>query len=109
MIKNTDIIKTLKKYISDGIKKFVIYPYGENGLYLNNILVSCFNLPPYLIVDNELSKYNDNIIIEQEESGIMTCVISELWKDKDKEAKLSIDMWKKFRVLTTEDLESINK
>ena len=39
----------------------------------------------------------------------MTCVISELWKDKDKEAKLSIDMWKKFRVLTTEDLESINK
>ena len=56
-----------------------------------------------------LDKYNDNIIIEQEESGIMTCVISELWKDKDKEAKLSIDMWKKFRVLTTEDLESINK
>ena len=56
-----------------------------------------------------LDKYNDNIIIEQEESGVMTCIISELWKDKDKEAKLSIDMWKKFRVLTTEDLESINK
>ena len=50
-----------------------------------------------------LDKYDDVIIIEQEENNIMKCIISDLWLDKDKEANLSMDMWKKYKVLTSEE------
>nr|DAW34210.1 MAG TPA: hypothetical protein [Caudoviricetes sp.] len=56
-----------------------------------------------------LDKYDDIIIIEQEETGPMDCIISELWMDKNNAPTLSVNMWKKYRVLTTADLENINK
>lgn len=56
-----------------------------------------------------LDKYDDIITIEQEETGPMDCIISELWMDKNNIPTLSVNMWKKYRVLTTADLENINK
>lgn len=52
----------LEKYISQGIKKFVIYPFGENGVTVKNVLRNYFGLDPCLIVDNECSKYNHEIV-----------------------------------------------
>ncbi len=50
-----------------------------------------------------LDKYDDTLILEQEENGQLNCVISENWMDKDNTPILSVDMWKKYRVMTTEE------
>lgn len=50
-----------------------------------------------------LDKYDDEIIIEREASGVTYCVLSEQWCDKDNDPKISVDMWKKHRVMTTEE------
>ena len=87
--------------------------FTNNNELITNEIIECVRMTSIEkkkhISKYILDKYDDTIIIEQEENNIMKCIISDLWLDKDKEAKLSIDMWKKFRVLTTEDLESINK
>ncbi|MDE7430549.1 MAG: hypothetical protein K2N34_01300, partial [Lachnospiraceae bacterium] len=44
------------------IDKFIIYPFGSNGVGIRNILKDYFNLAPCFIVDNEYSKYNSGII-----------------------------------------------
>lgn len=56
------IKKRLITYIKEGNKKFIIYPYGENGVYVKNILHDYFNISPRLIVDNTYCQYNPNII-----------------------------------------------
>ncbi len=45
-----------------GDMKFVIYPFGENGFHIKQILKECFGIDPYMIVDNKWSKYNANIV-----------------------------------------------
>lgn len=62
MYDNNYIKSVLKKYIDKGVDKFIIYPYGENGVNTKNILKEFFGLEPCLIVDNEYSKYNSKII-----------------------------------------------
>lgn len=52
----------LKKYIDKKIDKFIIYPFGSNGVSIKNVLKDYFNLDPCFIVDNEYSKYNSEII-----------------------------------------------
>ena len=52
----------LKKYIDKKVEKFIIYPFGENGVSTKNILKDYYGLEPCIIVDNEYSKYNPNII-----------------------------------------------
>ena len=41
--------------------KFIIYPFGENGFQIKQILKEYFDIEPYMIVDNKWSKYNTNI------------------------------------------------
>lgn len=62
MINKNDIKGCLKKYIKHGIDRFVIYPFGENGMNVKNILKEYYDLIPILIVDNEYAKYNSSII-----------------------------------------------
>lgn len=52
----------LKQYISNGIKKFIIYPLGINGINVKNVLKDYYDLDPCAVVDNEWSKYNARII-----------------------------------------------
>lgn len=56
----------LKKYIQNKIDKFIIYPFGANGMNVKNVLKDCFELEPDFIVDNEYSKYNSEIITKEE-------------------------------------------
>lgn len=51
----------LKGYVERGIKKFIIYPYGTNGLITKKVLKEYFNLKPYCIIDNIYSNYNEKI------------------------------------------------
>ena len=60
---SVNLIKNLiKQYVGKKINKFVIFPFGVNGIEVKNVLKNCFNLDPCYIVDNELSKYNSEII-----------------------------------------------
>ena len=52
----------IRKYIDQGVGNFVIYPYGNNGVNVKEVLKDYFNLKPCFIVDNEYHKYNSNII-----------------------------------------------
>lgn len=60
---NDNFIKNiLKKYIDKQVNKFIIYPFGMNGVRVKNVMQDYFDLKPCFIVDNEYSKYNQNII-----------------------------------------------
>lgn len=52
----------IKYYVERGEKKYIIYPYGANGLMVNNILKSYFGLSPVYIVDNVYCQYNSSLI-----------------------------------------------
>lgn len=62
-------IKHIKKCIENiivpsyqgGGMKFIIYPFGENGFQIKQVLKEYFNINPYMIIDNKWSKYNTNI------------------------------------------------
>ncbi len=56
------IKKRLKEKISEGMDRFVIYPFGDNGLLVKTILYEYFGLGPLYVADNEFTKYNPNII-----------------------------------------------
>lgn len=65
MYSNNYIRNLLKKYIDQKINKFIIYPFGGNGVNVKNVLKDYFNLEPCFVVDNEYSKYNSKIIDEE--------------------------------------------
>lgn len=81
--------------------------FTNNNELITNEIIECVRMTSIEkkkhISKYILDKYDDTIIIEQEENNIMKCIISDLWLDKDKEAKLSMDMWKKYKVLTSEE------
>lgn len=45
-----------------GYIKFIIYPFGENGFQIKQVLKEYFGIDPYMIIDNKWSKYNSNIV-----------------------------------------------
>lgn len=56
------IKKIIRQRFVEGNKRFVIYPFGENGLKVKNILYEYFGLLPVYIVDNDYADFNTNII-----------------------------------------------
>lgn len=54
---NRIIIDCLNK----GGRKFVIAPFGENGMLLKQILQERYNITDVLLIDNYLYKYNDTV------------------------------------------------
>ena len=66
MYRSNYIRDIMKEYIGGRENKFVIYPFGANGVNVRNVLRDYFNIEPCLIVDNEHSKYNSKIIDKKE-------------------------------------------
>lgn len=62
MFKEKEIRNIIRKYVDIGIKKFVIYPFGTNGVTIKNCMQECFGISPVLIVDNTYAQYNPLII-----------------------------------------------
>lgn len=64
-------------FIVKGIKNFVIYPYGDNGIAVHELLVKCCNIQPVAIVDNNLFQINTNIISYKQFSEMETgdCIV----------------------------------
>lgn len=78
MFEINNICKIIKGYIDEKVEQFIIYPFGVNGLNTKNILMDFFNLHPCYIVDNEYSKYNQEIIDSSELKSVYKedmCVI----------------------------------
>ncbi len=78
MNSNYTIIRDkIKNLIDMGVKKFVIFPFGEEGMMTKKILNECFGIEEQFIVDNGLTKYNSKIkssdflmtFLEKEESS----------------------------------------
>lgn len=56
------IRERIKECMDEGWKKFIIFPFGENGMLAKQILEQAFGIREIIIVDNELANYNINIL-----------------------------------------------
>ncbi|NBJ81070.1 antibiotic acetyltransferase [bacterium 1XD42-94] len=61
MVNYQTIRKTVQRCIDEGWKRFIIFPFGENGMCTKHILQETFGITDIVIVDTELSKYNSKI------------------------------------------------
>lgn len=52
----------LKEYIDKNVNKFIIYPFGLNGINVRDILKDYFALEACFIVDDTISKYDAGVI-----------------------------------------------
>lgn len=59
------IKKEIEKYLDMNLREFVIYPFGKNGIDIKTILMNCYGIIPRLIVDNNLYKYNPEIVSKE--------------------------------------------
>ena len=46
---------------SNGIERFAIVPFGENGMLLKQILQERYNISDIILIDNYLYQYNNNV------------------------------------------------
>ena len=70
MFQGKDVRMILENYIERGFSKFIIYPFGDNGVLVKNLLKDYFNIEPAYIVDNKYSKYHTDIIPSDELAAI---------------------------------------
>ena len=47
--------------LSNGIERFAIVPFGENGMLLKQILQERYNISDIILIDNYLYQYNNNV------------------------------------------------
>ena len=57
----SEIKECIEKQIDAGIKKFIIYPYGDIGIQAKQVLLECYGIEAEYILDNHLCKYNSEI------------------------------------------------
>lgn len=55
------IDKTIQKALDDGKQKFIIYPFGADGLLAKDILEKRYGLDDIIVIDNLLAEYRDGI------------------------------------------------
>ena len=56
------IRKRIKDCLDEGWKKFIIFPFGENGMLAKQVLEQTFGINEIIVVDNELAQYNKKIV-----------------------------------------------
>lgn len=66
MFGRNDVRQILEEYIIRGCDKFIIYPFGDNGRMIKDLLKEYYNIEPIFVVDNKYSRYNPNIISFEE-------------------------------------------
>ena len=53
--------RAINRLVEGGKKKFILFPFGERGIMVKQILSECFGIKDPIIIDNGLSKFNENI------------------------------------------------
>lgn len=56
------ICEKIENELDKGYRKFVIYPFGINGMLVKDILINRYDLKDIIIVDNKLCKFRKDII-----------------------------------------------
>lgn len=56
------IRERVQQCLEEGWKKFIVFPFGENGMLAKHVLEQAFGITELLIVDNELAKYNKTVL-----------------------------------------------
>ncbi len=56
-----EIEKAIVKALKDGYKSFIIYPFGEVGIYTKKILEERYGFTDITVIDNMLCEYNSQI------------------------------------------------
>lgn len=56
------IRKRIIECLDEGYSKFVIFPFGENGMLVKQVLQETFGITDFVIVDTELAKYNNHVL-----------------------------------------------
>jgi len=51
----------IEEQLKNEKRKFIIFPYGDVGLQVKQILNECYNINECYIIDNNLCKYNEKI------------------------------------------------
>jgi hypothetical protein len=54
-------VRVIKRLVDNGKDKFIIFPFGERGMLIKNILNQCFGIEEVGIIDNGLCKTNNSI------------------------------------------------
>jgi len=58
------IIRSIDNCIKEGSEKFIIYPFGERGLYVKQVLKERYGIEPVAIIDNLLAGTNGIVSLE---------------------------------------------
>lgn len=76
---NASIRKSIENRLSIGQRNFIIFPFGDIGMRVKNILNMAYGVEEKAIVDNNLCKYNKKIhssmIFEEIRGGTDVCVM----------------------------------
>lgn len=56
------ICEKIENELSKGYRKFIIYPFGANGMIVKDILVNRYGLNEIIIVDNKLCRFRKDIL-----------------------------------------------
>lgn len=63
VVSNYKMIRNrIRECIDEGYSKFIIFPYGENGMLAKQVLQESFGITDFIVVDTELAEYNDEIL-----------------------------------------------
>ena len=84
------VLKKIKEIIDRGEKEFVIYPFGNNGVLVKNLLMDYFGLEPKVIVDNGYAGYRKDIIDFREFSNIYVENMFVIFTIEDEEANANL-------------------
>lgn len=80
--------------LDEGKRKIIIYPFGDNGQRIKDIMETCYGIAPFKIVDNTYSKYNREILNETELENIfdgsMTIILCIENKEKNNQIYSSL-------------------
>ena len=55
---NVKIRRAIEKCILEGKRKFIIYPFGEQGMILKNVMINQYGIKEIIVIDNHLSQYS---------------------------------------------------
>lgn len=56
--------RVISNCIREGVKNFIIYPFGENGLYVKQVLKERYGIEPVAIIDNNLAGINGIVSLD---------------------------------------------
>lgn len=56
------ICNVIEAELDNGYSKFVIYPFGQNGIIVNDLLTKRYGLNDIILVDNKLCNYRTDVL-----------------------------------------------